>query len=93
LDENIDDYISLSFYLQQHEYKVFFVTDFLIIAFSNHDSERDKSFFKAYEIIDFSKKSFRTHIIQFNPKHNNKDYKREIHNMKYIALEDAYIRQ
>ena len=93
MDENIDDYISLSFYLQQHEYKVFFVTDFLIIAFSNHDSERDKSFFKAYEIIDFSKKSFRTHIIQINPENNNYPCRREIINMKYIGLEDAYIRQ
>ncbi len=69
------------------EYLTFFVTDFLLINLDEHY----KSFIKAYELIDFSSKYFRTHLIDLNlnPKMN---YYNKVDDVRELAFYDAYIR-
>ena len=69
------------------EYLTFFVTDFLLINLNEHY----KSFIKAYELIDFSSKYFRTHLIDLNLNRKMKNG-HKLDDVRELAFYDAYIR-
>ena len=80
-DKNWDIILFQNIYHIDKKPKICFLTDFLLINFF----DEDKGFIKVYELIDFSSKSYRSHLIDLNLNPRMEKFEK-LSNMRELAI-------